>query len=159
MKLRIPRALTPVLLLAGLLAGCENPFDDDSFHTGELAQARSLWTTKNVASYSYMLELQCFCEAAGTVRVRVTNGATSGVFYMNSSGGDAAPAPAGRYDEYDSVEDLFAFIQDAIARDASVLQVSYEDIYGFPDLVNVDYSGRENNDQVLIIIRQFAVTP
>ena len=158
MKSRISRALAPALLLSALLAGCENPFDDDSFHNGELAKARTLWTSKNVGSYSYILQLQCVCDAAGTVRVRVTNGATSGVFYMNSSGGDAAPAPAGLYDDYDSVEDLFAFIQDAIARDATVLQVSYEDNYGFPDLVNVDYSGRQNNDQVLVIIQQFAVT-
>lgn len=151
MRFRARWIAAPALLLAAL-AGC-GLGDDDSFQNQNLAQARTLWDRKDVASYSYVLELQCFCAPASQlepVRVTVQNGAVASVRYVETN----ATAPSDIFGPYDTVEELFDLIQDAIDRDADLLQVGYDATYGFPHTINVDYESG-GTDQLLLFVTGF----
>lgn len=155
MKLRTRWMMVPVLLLS-TLAGC-GLGDDDSFQRQNLAQALTRWDTKDVASYSYILELQCFCAPASELKpvlVTVKNGAVASLQYWDETPSKRAPAPASIFGPYDTVEDLFALVDDAIDRDADVLQVRYDAEYGFPDMVNVDYEAG-GSEQLFFTVSQF----
>ncbi|HYR11504.1 MAG TPA: DUF6174 domain-containing protein [Longimicrobium sp.] len=158
MKTRTRWMMLPVLLLA-TLAGCLG--DTDSFQRDKLSQARTLWDTKDVSSYSYILELQCFCASASElapVLVTVTNGTVTSLQYWDESPSKRTPAPAAIFGPYDTVEELFDFIADAIDQDADVLQVGYDAEYGFPNVVNVDYESG-GSDQRLFFVTQFTPAP
>lgn len=146
----------PVLLLAAL-AGCEGLGDDDSFQLQKLAQARTQWDSKNVASYSYIVELECFCAPASElepVLVTVRNGAVASLEYWDENPAKRTPAPAAIFGPYDTVEELFDLVEDAIDRDADMLQVGYDPEYGFPQIINVDYQAG-GSEQKLLFITEF----
>lgn len=158
MKMRTRWMSVPVLLAA--LAGCDlgNP---DGFQRDKLNEARTQWDGKNVSSYTYILELQCFCAPASQlapVLVTVQNGAVASVQYWDSDPADRTPAPASIFGAYDTVDELFDFVGDAIRRDADVLQVGYDAEYGFPNIVNVDYESG-GDEQVLFFVTEFTPTP
>jgi hypothetical protein len=158
MKTRTRWMMLPALLLA-TLAGCLG--DTDSFQRDKLSQARTLWDSKDVASYSYILELQCFCASASElapVLVTVTNGAVTSLQYWDENPTKRTPAPAAIFSPYDTVEELFNLIDDAIDKDADVLQVGYDAEYGFPNVVNVDYESG-GSEQRLLFVTQFTPTP
>ena len=149
--------IAPALLLS-LVAGC-GLGDDDEFQRQNLAQARLLWKGKNVSSYSYIIELQCFCAPASQLRpvlVTVQNGAVAALQYYHQNPAQRTPAPADVFGRYDTVEELFDIIDDAIDRDADLLQVGYDDEYGFPDVANIDYESG-GSEQILFFVTQFRV--
>lgn len=156
MKFRALCVMVPMLLLA-TLPGC-GLGDDDQFQNQNLAQARTRWESKDVVSYSYILELQCFCAPASElepVLVTVRNGEVVSLQYWDPDPTKRTPAPASIFGPYDTVEELFDLVEDAIDRDADVLQVGYDATYGFPSAVNVDYQ-EGGSDQLLFFVTQFA---
>jgi hypothetical protein len=143
-------------LLPAALAGCELG-DGDSFQHRKLAEARTLWDRKDVGSYSYILELECFCAPAQQLQpvlVTVQNGAAASVVYWDDNPANRPPAPAAIFAPYDTVEKLFDMIEDAIDRDADLLQVGYHPEYGFPTVINVDYDAG-GSDQKLLFVTEF----
>ena len=145
----------PVLLLAAL-AGCDLG-DDDGFQYQKLGEARTLWDRKDVGSYSYILELECFCAPASQlepVLVTVQNGAVASVVYWDENPAERTPAPAAIFGAYDTGEELFELVEDAIDRDADLLQVGYDPEYGFPEIINVDYQPG-GSDQKLLFVTEF----
>lgn len=159
MKARTRWMILPTLLLS-TLAGCEIG-DDDSFQNNKLNEARTLWNGKDVDSYSYVLELQCFCAPASELRpvvVTVQNGVVQSVLYDSENPAQRTPAPASVFGPYDTVEELFAFVEDAIERDADLLQVGYDAEYGFPNVVNVDYQSG-GSEQKLLFVTEFTPAP
>ena len=69
------------------------------------------------------------------------------------------PASAEVFGPYDTVDELFEVVEDAIDRDANVLQVGYNDERGFPEIINVAVKGGVANDQRIVFISGFALTP
>jgi hypothetical protein len=156
------RKLAVALLLAVAAAGCDNPFDSDQFQREELARARALWGREGGPSYTFTVELQCYC-APGTslapVVVTVKNGQPVSRIYKKEPAAPSVSASADVFGPYDTVDELFEVIEDAIDRDANVLQVGYNDAMGFPEIINVAVKGGTSNDQRIVFITGFALTP
>lgn len=160
MTFRVKWIAAPALLLA-TLAGCEGFGDGDGFQKRKLTEARTVWDSKDVTSYSYILDLQCFCAPASELKpvlVTVRNGAVASLVYWDENPARRTPAPATVFGAYDTVEDLFEVIDDAIDRDADVLQVGYNSDFGFPEIINVDYEVG-GSEQKLLYITEFDSTP
>jgi hypothetical protein len=156
MKTRM-KWMVPALLLP-LLAGC-GLGDNDEFQRQNLTQARLRWESRSVESYSYILELQCFCAPASQLRpvlVTVQNGAVASLQYYHQNPAQRTPAPVEVFGAYDTVEELFEIIDDAIGRDADRLQVGYDQEYGFPDIANIDYESG-GSEQILFFVTEFQV--
>ncbi|HEY7767038.1 DUF6174 domain-containing protein, partial [Longimicrobium sp.] len=127
------------------------------------ARARALWGREGGPSYTYTLELQCYC-AAGTslapVVVTVKSDQPVSRIYKKANAADPTiSASADVFGPYDTVDELFEVIEDAIDRDANILQVGYNDLRGFPDVINVAVKGGTANDQRILFISDFALTP
>ena len=142
------------LLLAAAMAGCLSPADSDGFQRGELARARQAWQEAGVSAYHFDLSVECTgCSAAlqQPVRVTVADGATTVVYSQNGQ-----PAPADVFAPYDTVEEIFDVVGDAISRDADILQVGYHPELGYPFVVSAVYDAA-SGDQLLIQVA--ALTP
>ena len=53
---------------------------------------------------------------------------------------------------YDTVEDLFDLIEDAIARDAAVLEVRYDGRLGYPRAIVLDFSVDVADDELSVTV-------
>lgn len=148
------RGLAPLVLLLAL-AGCSELLGSsgDDFQRRRLAEARALWESSGPASYGYEIDLLCACvpaTAQRTVRVTVADGASAVAYAQPDDGPPQAPPAA--YQEFATVEKLFAAIEAAISRDQQLLQVSYDQRYGFPDRMNAVFA---RDDQVVFLVGNF----
>ena len=106
-----------------------------------LNAAKALRNSKEVSHYTATQQLSCFCTPNSThpVQFDVMSGAIveGSIQYVNET--DKIPASQLTVNPM-TVEDTFAFIQDAIDRKADSIDVTYDAEYGFPTKMNIDYS-------------------
>lgn len=125
--------------------------------TGEvqtLEQARARWAARNVRSYAYTVRLVAFNPAAGQpVRVEVQNGVPVSVTPLVEN----FPADVQTYQQYATVERLFAIIEDGEQRNADTIQVTYDSTYGFPKDVFIDYEQQLADEEFGIAVSDFEV--
>lgn len=138
-------ARSGVLLLA--LAGCAvtGP-DEDGAARGELERARGQWAAQRVDDYRYTVRRLCFClpEYTGPVVVTVRDGRAAERRY--AEGGAAVGAEPSAY--FPPVEGLFEVVEDAIERDAAVIDVDYHPQLGYPTRISIDYDQRIADEEV-----------
>jgi hypothetical protein len=134
------RAMGLVLLL-GTLAACDEVtgLDGRSREERDLSRARRNWSLSYIDDYDYVLRHNCFCQLGGVpVRVSVRNGVVVDLV-LQSSG---QPLSLSWADQYPSVTGLFALLQEAIDRDADLVDAIYDAQYGLPIDIWVDYDWR-----------------
>ena len=117
-----------------------------------LAQAIARWETSGLANYDYLGAWSCFCpeEDLAEAKVTVNNGEVTGVGSADPSM-DAIPDP----ERFVPIEGLFALIQDALDRDASRVEVSYDATYGYPVDLFIDYEARMTDEEDRFAISSF----
>lgn len=137
-------------LSLGLL-GCGNGTSPISQRL-ELEANRAKWQRAGLVSYTYTLQQLCFCAYTQPVRLYVVNDV---VVRALASSGDSAVSPQ----FFPSVDRLFAFVDDAIARRAAVLRVTYDPALGYP--VEIVYDGAVNaaDDEVTYHVTDLHASP
>jgi hypothetical protein len=141
-----------VILLAGLAAagtgcGSGNGVKD------ALDQHRERWADQDIDSYRYELQVVCFCppEATGPVLVIVRDGITDSVLYV--ANGNTPEQPY--FERYDTIEDLFLVIDDALDQEAHEIDVTYDETLGFPTRIAIDFIEAAIDDEVTYTISRF----
>jgi hypothetical protein len=123
-----------VILTAALsLAACS----DSSFgpELRELDQNRAKWEAAAPASYVYAVERLCFCGYFGAARVTVENGVAVSAVWVDPEGQPVEPTT----DLFPSVDGLFDILEDAFARNAHSVEVTYDPVTGAPTEFQIDY--------------------
>jgi uncharacterized protein DUF6174 len=90
------------------------------------------------SSYRVSYQNQCFCpaEAAEPVRLTVRAGRVASVERLS----DGRPVPSPEWGVYRTVDAVFEEIERGITRGARRVKVDYDDRYGFPRDVTIDYN-------------------
>lgn len=137
-------ARLPLLALALLAAACSGGPFDASGARAELGTNRARWQQDRPADYAYTIRRICFCgaEVAGPVRVEVRGGRNVSI---NTFGGQTLSM--GAFDELDTVEDLFAAVEDAIDAGPYRLEATYDAARGHPVTLFVDYERRSVDEE------------
>lgn len=112
----------------------------------ELAEARDRWAAAGLTHYEFHYRRACFCgpDATAEMIIEVENGAIVAARYAET--GDAV-APD-RFGSFDSIEGMFDVIEDAIARDADELNVTYDAEHGYPVSIDIDYIHNAVDDEL-----------
>ena len=134
--------LRRLFLCAPLLTGC---FLDDIFGAGrsEFGENRDRWLEEGYASYTYRVDRSCFCFNAGLADIEVNRGTIVAVTRVD----DGSAVAAEFFEIYDTVEDLFDTIENAIEGNAERLEVTYDPDLGFPTSIVLDYSSNVADDE------------
>jgi len=125
--------LTFVIALAAA-CGVTEPGDYEE-ERDRLAENRGRWSSQGFDSYDYVLQPLCFCLVTTPGNVVVRAGAIIGVTNVETG----EPVPQTWLQVYMTVEQLFAFIEDAIDRSAHSIDVDYHPQYGYPTNIRIDY--------------------
>ena len=117
-----------------------------------LLEARERWEQAGVVDYSYTGAWTCFCpeDYRADTQVVVADGTVTAV---HSAAADVETIPAP--ERFLSIEGLFALIQDAITRDAARVEVSYDETYGYPVELFIDYDERMADEEDRFTISSF----
>jgi hypothetical protein len=121
---------------------------------GALDAARARWAVEGGDSYDMSFNWQCFCVVDYVARVdlEVRGGAVTAGTVEDT--GDALPAD--RLADYETVDELFDLIQDAIDQDAYEIRTSY-DSTGYPDEVWIDYDAATADEERGFFIHSLTV--
>lgn len=151
--------LAPALLLAAL-GGCKDLVSGgDDVQREQYRVATGRWQDAGLTSYSYVLELACACAPTSelrAVRVTVSNGTVVERRYESNDPAQRAPAPEAVFGPYDTVEELFAAVEEAIERESDVLNVIYHPTYGVPTLLQWDPDSARADDHLVVRVTGFA---
>src|SRR3954463_12314974 len=93
--------------------------------TTDLEAAHRLWQAQNLHTYAFTLQRSCFCVNVDPLYVVVVNDAVAEV--LNLKTGTMQDLRSG-----DTVDGLFAFVQNAVDHHAAVIRADYDSAKGFP---------------------------
>jgi hypothetical protein len=159
MKTLFVRSMALPALLLAALSGCEGLLSDgNEEQRSQFRAASNRWAAANLDSYSYTLELVCACGTPTELRnvvIAVEDGVPVSRIYTGTPPGNA---PASIFGDYDTVDELFAAVEEAIGRDADLLNVIYDPTYGVPLLLQWDPSSSDPDDHLAFQLSGFAPT-
>ncbi len=145
------------LLVVFALVSCTT--DDDTM-LRELAKNRELWEASNIENYSLNQRVSCFCAGPYSWTVFVKGKLKDKVEF------DETQLEIGQtYDEiYEdvlnsarTVEEIFEFLERTINKEVASLRVEYNEEYGFPTLISIDYIENAVDDEIGYIYTDFNI--
>ncbi len=153
------RLLAALPLAALLLASCgldELTLEDR--RERELHRNRIRWAQADLHDYTFRLSVDCDCEPALRRDVIVVVRGDVPVSVTHADDGTAAPA--GTFDRFDTVEDLFRRVQEAVDANAASIAVLYEGeagvssayALGYPESAILDYSEFRHGEELEWVI-------
>jgi hypothetical protein len=110
-----------------------------------LAASRATWEAQRPADYRFTYARSCFCppQYRGPFDVTVRSGAVADVAYKGE--GEPIDRPL---TEYQTVDDLFALLAEAYARNAARVDVTYDPATGQPTSFYIDYDEQMADEEV-----------
>lgn len=124
---------------------------------GQISMKRAAWSEKKPAHYSFEAELMCFCPE--TVRKPVTFEVKEGVTVAThyADGGEIAAELKELFVKHDSIDKIFAILQDAADRNASDIRTTFDPALGYPLEIAIDYSTQMADEELGLSIRNLRV--
>ncbi len=138
------RVLISAILPLLLLAGCAI-FGEDDDDLSEVAQQRRQWERLGIDTYEYDLTIFCFCPHVDPVRVQVRADTVFSAILVETGAPVEEPFRARTIDE------LFDVIEDAVAQEADQLDVEYDEAFGYPSRIYVDYRINVIDEEVTFV--------
>jgi Family of unknown function (DUF6174) len=117
---------------------------------GELQRHRALWEDAGPQSYMYGYNKYCDCHPTDPPEtvVTVANGAVTRVYHLLAGSSREVPAREGSLELYWTIEDLFELIDSAMSAGAAATRVRYDDTFGYPVSIYVDYDSDLVGDEL-----------
>ena len=128
--------------------------DPDSVQA-TLLRHQERWERSGITDYDYTGAWSCFCpqEYLADVAVTVRGGVVTSVEFAGEEFTVAPPLP----ERFVPVEELFALLQDAVRRNAARIEVSYDERYGYPLELFIDYDERMADEETRFVMRGFTL--
>lgn len=116
----------------------------------QLRRSKQLWAKQKISNYRYTLRRSCFClpKATEPVRIAVRNGKVTSM--VAASNGQ--PVNREYFTKYDSIAKLFDIVEDAIAKKAHRVSVTYHPTLGYPTQITIDYDQMMADEELYITI-------
>ena len=134
-----------IILIASLLMACSDKGVDPEA-SQDLEENETKWQSQGLTNYQINTQRLCFCDADSVreITIIVRDNEVSEAFYTDS--GDYLPAD--RLEHLRTIDEHFEVIHDAINRDAFSLVIEYNATFGYPSLIDIDYSEGMADDEV-----------
>ena len=138
-----------------VLISCSS-VDDITEKQRELNQARQLWQSQQIENYKWNERLSCFCAGVLEWDLFVKDNLKEKVEFdeINLHQGQT-------YDNIlekaKTVEEAFDFIETLLSKEIASLIIEYDDQYGFPTEVNIDFDFQIADDETVYLYKGFEI--
>jgi len=144
-----------VALMIATAASCKSAVSaEPTVEITSLAEARSLWTALQPVHYRMTQTISCFCgtEVTRPVIVEVNGQAVTRRYADN---GTALPSQFSA--EFRTVDELHAFVAEAVARPVASITARYSGTTGVPIFLAFDGSAQVADDELQITVTDFRI--
>jgi hypothetical protein len=109
-------------------------------------EERSVWTSKNLSSYSYTLQQSCFCpvEYLKAMRLEVRNGTLASIKYVDSG----LDVPQNLRPSVFKIEAFFDLIDSTRAKGGAVKNLSFDATLGYPSQMLIDPNPDATDEEI-----------
>jgi hypothetical protein len=154
MRRRAP-LLRLLLLVAPLTLGaqCDVTEPAAELTAEDLESARGRWEAAGIDDYTIELEQICFCAFVGRARLTVRNDVV--VRTESVQTGESLDPQVAEW--LPTVDELFALVDEAIARGAARVDAVYSPSFGYPVSVSLDYRLEVADDEVAYSVFRFQI--
>ncbi len=113
----------------------------------------AVWADQGMDDYQYTVQVGCFCivEATRPVVVEVRDGQAVSFTYAD----DGTAADPALFERYDSIDKIFAIINEAEAQEPARLDVTYDEATGVPQSIAIDISEQMADEELYLEISGF----
>jgi len=134
-----------VLALAACSAGNQS----------EIERNREKWRDANISHYRFNLNIGCFCVFSQDMPlvIEVRDGQVVSMEYQNGN-----PIDAGNrefFERFATIDRVFAEVDADLAGAADEIVVTYDQTYGFPAQVNIDYVKEAIDEELALTVSGF----
>ncbi|HLF74529.1 MAG TPA: DUF6174 domain-containing protein [Anaerolineales bacterium] len=134
-----------VLALAACSAGNQS----------EIERNREKWRDANISHYRFNLNIGCFCVFSQDMPlvIEVRDGQVVSMEYQNGN-----PIDAGNrefFERFATIDRVFAEVDADLAGAADKIVVTYDQTYGFPAQVNIDYVKEAIDEELALTVSGF----
>ena len=147
-----------LLILALVLTACAS---NAAAGASEFSQNQEKWEDANITHYRFNLDMVCFCafrdQMPLTIEVRdgqvvsITNNAGTEVLDTDPSYEFFMP--------YATIAQLFAELDANLNGNADEVTVKYDETYGFPTELNIDFVKEAVDDELYLTVSGFEPLP
>ena len=144
------------LALALVFSSCNS---DDSV-LDELTKNRQLWQSHQIEDYSWNERISCFCAGPLERDIFVVNLIKEKVDF-DETGYDPEYLEELRefvFNSAKTIDDAFDLVEVLLSREVAQLEIQYDEVYGFPTLISVDYEEQIADDEIAYIYTDFRIT-
>ena len=116
----------------------------------QLQRNKQLWAKQKISNYRYTLRRSCFClpKSSEPMKIEVRNGKATSIVVAS----DGKPVNREYFNNHDSVAKLFQVVEDAIAKKAHRLSVTYHPTLGYPTKIDIDYNKQMADEEIFLTI-------
>lgn len=153
-----------LLVLAVALSACTT-FANAGKPKSEVEQARDKWQAANISHYRFNLFIGCFCAFRDEMPLTVEVKDGKVVSLKSESVGEINPTNLQYYERYLTIDKLFGEIEkgfkteDPQSSPAEKVTVTYDETYGYPTQISVDFIEQAVDDELGLTISGFEVLP
>jgi hypothetical protein len=127
--------------------------------SSDFDRAREKWQEADASHYRYNLNLSCFCAFNENMPlvIEVQDGDVVSMEYQN--GNEIEEVNLEQFQKYDTIDDIFAELEKALNGEADKVTVSYDETYGFPTQIDIDFIEEAIDDELYLTVSDFEVLP
>lgn len=150
-----------MLAIVLLLSACSSLFNDNE-ENATLDSSLNKWGQENYSHYAFIVDRSCFCPGgfypamvvveADTVSTALDPNTNKPIPIDSLTGG----ADKSYSNFYPTIDDLFELIEDARQQDADILEVTYNDEFGYPEKIVIDYSTAMADEEISYTISGYS---
>jgi hypothetical protein len=158
MKKLLLLVLTIVLSACTTLASAGEP-------KSEVEQARDKWQAAGISHYQINVSVSCFCAFNDEMPLIVEVKDGEVISLKSATGKELNPTNLQYYERYLTIDKLFKEIENGFKTEGSdqgpadKVEVQYDETYGFPTTINIDFVEQAVDDELYITVSDFQKLP
>jgi uncharacterized protein DUF6174 len=125
----------------------------------EIERNKEKWQDANITHYRFNLNISCFCVFTQDMPlvIEVMDGKVVSMEYQNGSPIDATNREF--FERFSTIDRILTELEADLAGAADEVTVTYDQTYGFPVKVTIDYVKEATDDELYLTISDFEVLP
>ena len=147
------KILIPLIFIS-LFISC-NSDDTLTEEKIEFNKARKTWNNSQIENYNMHERVSCFCGGLLEWDVIVKNSIKDRVEYDESQ--TSGQSYEDIFENARTIEDVFDFLESLLNEELASLYVEYDEMYGFPKLISIDYAENVADDEIAYIYTNFEI--